>query len=177
MTVGNGHVSNQLQGDINVTPLIDVLLVVLIIFMIIVPVIPHGLNAALPRQSASPVQNPETPIVVQIISARDGQVAYKINQDDVSLNDLASRLSGLLSVRAEKVMCIRADSTLVFSTVAQVVDIGKGAGADHIGLMKSTMASSRLKIGLFSIWLGPQHSHSQASSSADIRNTSRTRAS
>jgi biopolymer transport protein ExbD len=138
MIVGHGHVSNQLQGGINVTPLIDVLLVVLIIFMIIVPAIPHGLNAALPRQSARPVQNPETPIVVEIISARDGQVTYKVNQDDVSLNDLASRLTGLLSVRAEKVMCIRADSNLVFSAVARVVDIGKGAGAEHIGLMKSS---------------------------------------
>ena len=137
MTVANGHVSNQLQGDINVTPLIDVLLVVLIIFMIIVPAIPHGLNAALPQQSANPAQSPDTPILVQIMSTRDGQVSYKINQEDVSLNDLASRLSGLLSVRAEKVMCIRADSNLVFSTVARVVDIGKGAGADHIGLMKS----------------------------------------
>jgi biopolymer transport protein ExbD len=110
-------------------------LVVLIIFMIIVPAIPHGLNAALPRQSAGPAPSPDTPIVVEIMSARDGRVSYKINQDNVSLNDLASRLSGLLSVRAEKVMCIRADSNLVFSTVAQVVDIGKGAGADHIGLM------------------------------------------
>ncbi len=137
MTVGNGNASNQLQGDINVTPLIDVLLVVLIIFMIIVPVIPHGLNAALPRKSANAAQSPDSPIVVEILSARDGGVSYKINQNDVSLNDLASRLSNLLSVRAEKVMCIRAESTLAFSTVAQVVDIGKGAGADHIGLMKS----------------------------------------
>ena len=135
MTVGNGHVANQLQGDINVTPLIDVLLVVLIIFMIIVPAIPHGLNAALPHQSTNPSHNPDTPIVVQIMSANNGGVTYKINQDNVSLNDLASRLHDLLSVRAEKVLCIRADSNLVFSTVAQVVDIGKGAGADHIGLM------------------------------------------
>ncbi len=138
MAFGNGHISNQLQGDINVTPLIDVLLVVLIIFMIIVPAIPHGLNAALPQQSANPTQNHDTPIVVEISSVRDGGVSYKINQDSVSLNDLASRLTDLLSARAEKVMCIRADSNLVFSTVAQVVDIGKGAGADHIGLMKST---------------------------------------
>lgn len=138
MTVGNGNASNQLQGDINVTPLIDILLVVLIIFMIIVPAIPHGLNAALPHQSANSAHSPVTPIVVQIMSSRDGGVTYKINQENVSLNDLANRLSGLLSVRAEKVMCIRADSSLVFSTVAQVVDIGKGAGADHIGLMKST---------------------------------------
>jgi biopolymer transport protein ExbD len=138
MTVANGHLSNQLQGDINVTPLIDVLLVVLIIFMMIVPAIPHGLNAALPRPSANSARNPDAPIVVQILSARDGSVSYKLNADSVAIDELATRLDALLSVRAEKVMCIRADSNLEFSAVAQVVDIGKGAGADHIGLMKST---------------------------------------
>jgi biopolymer transport protein ExbD len=138
MTVGNGNLPNQLQGDINVTPLIDVLLVVLIIFMMIVPAIPHGLNAALPREPGNSARNPDTPIVVQILSARDGSVSYKINSDSVAINELASRLGALLSVRAEKVLCIRADSNLEFSTVAQVVDIGKGACADHIGLMKST---------------------------------------
>jgi biopolymer transport protein TolR len=138
MTSENGHASGQLQGDINVTPLIDVLLVVLIIFMVIVPALPHGLNAALSRQSENPSRNPDTPILVQIMSARNGQVTYKINRDDVTIHELGDRLSAMLSMRAEKVFCIRGDSNLDFSTVAKVMDIGKGAGADHIGLVKST---------------------------------------
>jgi biopolymer transport protein ExbD len=137
MTVENGHVSGQLWGDINVTPMIDVLLVLLIVFMVIVPAMPRGLDGALPQRSVNPAQSPDTPIVVQILSARDGLASYKINQEDVSINDLGSRLSAILSLRANKVMCIKADGKLDFSTVAKVLDIGKGAGADHVGLLTS----------------------------------------
>jgi biopolymer transport protein ExbD len=64
-------------------------------------------------------------------------LSYKINQDNVSIDDLGSRLSAIFSVRADRTMCIKADDDLDFSAVARVLDIGKGAGADHIGLITS----------------------------------------
>jgi len=137
MTVDNGHVSNQLWGEINVTPMIDVLLVLLIIFMVIVPAMPRGLNGALPQRSVNPAHDPESTIVVQIVSSHDGLVSYKINQEDVSITDLGTRLSAIFSLRANKVMFIKADDKLDFSTVAKVLDLGKGAGADHVGLLTS----------------------------------------
>jgi biopolymer transport protein ExbD len=137
MTVENGHVSNQLWGEINVTPMIDVLLVLLIIFMVIVPAMPRGLNGALPQRSVSPAHDPESTIVVQIVRSHDGLVSYKINQEDVSITDLGTRLSAIFSLRANKVMFIKADDKLDFSTVAKVLDLGKGAGADHVGLLTS----------------------------------------
>jgi biopolymer transport protein ExbD len=137
MTVENGHTPGQLLGEVNVTPMIDILLVLLIIFMVISPVRPHGLAAALPQRSAKPNQAPENPIVVRIINAHNGLPSYSINQSDVSIDELGDRLSSIFSVRAEKVMFVKADDNLDFATIAKVMDIAKGAGADHIGLLTS----------------------------------------
>lgn len=131
----------RMLGEINVTPMIDILLVLLIIFMVIAPVTPHGLAADLPQRSVNASLRPEAPIVVRIMSDPSGRPSYKINQEDVSLDELGSRLSSIFSVRADKVMFIKADAAgdepLDFSTIARVMDIGKGAGADHIGLLTS----------------------------------------
>ncbi len=132
MTSGN---SCGLNVEINVTPLIDILLVLLIIFMVIVPVTPRGLAAQVPQPPTSPDQNHDAAIVVQILSTSGGRQGYKINQDDVTIDDLGNRLEAIFSARANKVMFIKGDDNLDFSAVARVVDIGKDAGAERIGLI------------------------------------------
>jgi biopolymer transport protein TolR len=141
MTSQSSQAVGRMLGEINVTPMIDILLVLLIIFMVIAPVAPRGLAADLPQRSANANPRPEAPIVVRIMSAPNGQPSYKINQEAVNLDELGSRLSRIFSARADKAMFIKADSGSVddldFSTIARVMDIGRGAGADHIGLLTS----------------------------------------
>jgi biopolymer transport protein ExbD len=135
MTVESGQGSGRLLGDVNVTPMIDILLVLLIIFMVIAPVAPRGLSAKLPQRSSNLNPAPETPIVVEIAKGRDGLPSYKINRQDVSVEQLESRLTSILEIRADKVMFVKGDDNLDFSTIVKVMDVGKAAGADRIGLM------------------------------------------
>jgi biopolymer transport protein ExbD len=136
MTTGS---SGGAMGDINVTPMIDILLVLLIIFMVIVPVTPKGLDALVPQ----PPKNPQTQtqpndrtIVVQVIYRPGAAPAYKINETDVaSKAELLPRLTEIYANRAERVMFVRGDDDLNFAYIAEVIDIAKAANVDHIGLM------------------------------------------
>lgn len=103
--------------------------------MVIVPVTPRGLDAQVPQQPTDTNQKQDAAIVVQIVAERGGQLRYKINQSDGTLNDLDKRLEAIFSVRANKVMFIKGDDNLDFSAVARVVDIGRETGADRIGLI------------------------------------------
>jgi biopolymer transport protein ExbD len=135
MTTGGG---GSYSSDINMTPMIDILLVLLIIFMVIVPVTPKGLDALVPQPPKDPQkqsQPNDRTIVVQVLHVPGGAPQYKINETPYAKADLLPRLTEIYANRAERIMFVKGDDDLNFAYVAEVIDIGRAANVDHIGLM------------------------------------------
>ena len=126
------------SAEINVTPLIDVLLVLLIIFMVILPHqnLGEAADIPLPAPTQAKPQQPEEAIVVQIQDRGEGnQPTLKINQQEVSWDKLEGRLAAILDARADKVAFVKGDPGLEFQYVAQVIDLTHSAGAAKVGLL------------------------------------------
>jgi biopolymer transport protein ExbD/biopolymer transport protein TolR len=134
--MGGGNTGGAVS-EINVTPLIDVLLVLLIIFMVIVPVTPRGLDTLVPQPPKDHKEEPQNDrtIVVSIQSNGSAPASYKINETDFNRTDIEPKQTEIFATRQEKVMFVKGDKDLDFSKVAEVIDFGHQAGVDNIGLI------------------------------------------
>ena len=130
------------KADINMTPMIDVLLVLIIIFMVITPLTPKGLEALVPQPpppNAKPNQSDQRTVVIVI----DKDHHIMINSEGTDEAHLGTRLEEIFKTRAERVVFVKGDPSLDFQYVAKAIDIAHGAGIDKVGLMTAKVEAGQ----------------------------------
>ena len=130
------------MSEPNIVPLIDVLLVLIIIFMVITPRIPTGLNTIVPQPA--PPNQPQTQsandtIVVQVQSG--GKVL--INQDNYTWDSLGPALTKIFEIRADKIAFVKGDDNVEFAQIARAIDVMRGSGIDHVGLITAKIEAGQ----------------------------------
>jgi biopolymer transport protein ExbD len=134
MGMGGGGGRGQVSSDINVTPMADVMLVLLIIFMVVTPMLQHGQTVDM-AQTKNPIEmhDSDRDDAVLVSVTRDGK--FFLNQDKVNIDDLAGKVNDLLTNKLDKTVYVKADRRAKYGDVVQVVDNIRTAGVDKVGLL------------------------------------------
>ena len=136
-----GANNGQFMSDINVTPFVDVMLVLLIIFMVAAPMMTQGVDVSLPEASSKSLDTDEESLTITI--DRDGNI--HINTYKVALDSLKGKLQKLLDGRTDRRVFLRADKDVAYGMVVQVMSEIKGAGVEKLGMVTEPLKKSGKK--------------------------------
>jgi biopolymer transport protein TolR len=147
MAMSVGENKGGAMAEMNVVPLIDILLVLLIIFMVITPLTPKGMDALVPQPNPNQKQeqdlNDKTVVVQVIAEPKSDKTKLKINNEDVTWENLGARMEEIFKERAEKVAFVKGDNDVMFMDVARAIDIMRGAGIDKVGLITAKLEAGQ----------------------------------
>ena len=137
----SGGNSNELMSDINVTPFVDVMLVLLIIFMVTAPMMIQGLNVDLPEATAKPLDSEKEHLVITI----DKDHHVHINDYQVTVESLSAKLIKILQSRGDREVYLKADKNIPYGIVVQVMAEIKGAGVEQLGMITEPAVMKKIR--------------------------------
>jgi biopolymer transport protein ExbD len=133
----DAHASSGAMADINITPLIDVMLVLLIIFMVVTPLAQKGLDISLPQPPPPNQPKTDAPQNQVVMGIEEGGIT--VNRNPVTVEELESRLRDIYQARSDKTIFVRATGAVPYGRVVQAMDIAKGVGVERIGIISDKM--------------------------------------